>query len=182
MVWQRDGGQCTFVSDRGHRCEARTRLEIDHIDPVARGGQSTPSRLRLRCRAHNQFTAERTFGPDFMRHKREEAQRRSGKERQANRQGLAIEARELEAAQAADDEREAALAQERERAGQLQARRQEVIPWLRQLHFRADEAQRAVMRCELDADAPLEAWVRAALVQLAPPSAHRGQGITRGAA
>ena len=25
-VWERDGGQCTFVSENGHRCEARTRL------------------------------------------------------------------------------------------------------------------------------------------------------------
>jgi hypothetical protein len=25
-IWQRDGGQCTFVSASGHRCEARTRL------------------------------------------------------------------------------------------------------------------------------------------------------------
>jgi hypothetical protein len=26
--------------------------------------------IQLRCRAHNQFTAERTFGAEFMRHKR----------------------------------------------------------------------------------------------------------------
>ena len=38
---QRDGGQCTFVSAAGHRCEARTRLEFDHVEPVARGGRAT---------------------------------------------------------------------------------------------------------------------------------------------
>ena len=38
-VWQRDGGQCTYVSIAGHRCEARTRLEFDHVEPVARGGR-----------------------------------------------------------------------------------------------------------------------------------------------
>jgi hypothetical protein len=73
----------------------------------------------------------------------------------------------------AQQQHDAAFAQERERAARLQARRAEVIPWLRQLHFRPDEAQRAVMRCELDVDAPLETWVRAALVQLAPPSARK---------
>jgi 5-methylcytosine-specific restriction endonuclease McrA len=70
-VWQRDGGQCTFVSESGRRCEARTRLEFDHIDPVARGGQTTADRMRLRCRAHNQYDAECTYGAGFMREKRE---------------------------------------------------------------------------------------------------------------
>ena len=31
------------------------------------------SGIRLRCRAHNQYTAERTFGAEFMRHKRLDA-------------------------------------------------------------------------------------------------------------
>ena len=70
-VWERDGGQCTFVSESGCRCPARTLLEFDHIDEVARGGQATVARMRLRCRAHNQYGAERTFGVEFMRHKRE---------------------------------------------------------------------------------------------------------------
>jgi len=38
-VWERDRGQCTFVSAAGHRCESRRFLEFDHIDPVARGGR-----------------------------------------------------------------------------------------------------------------------------------------------
>jgi 5-methylcytosine-specific restriction endonuclease McrA len=75
-VWQRDGGQCTFVSDKGHRCEARERLEFDHVDPVARGGRSTVKGMRLRCRAHNQYEAERTFGAGFMQRKRDEARAR----------------------------------------------------------------------------------------------------------
>jgi hypothetical protein len=29
--------------------------------------------IRLRCRAHNQYEAERVFGRDFMRQKRQEA-------------------------------------------------------------------------------------------------------------
>jgi len=75
-VWERDGGRCAFVSESGHRCEARSRLEYDHIVEVARGGLATAKNLRLRCRAHNQYEAERTFGAEFMRSKREEARGR----------------------------------------------------------------------------------------------------------
>jgi len=75
-VWERDGGQCTFVGDSGRRCEERGFLEFDHMDPVARGGQATAERTRLRCHAHNQLEAERVFGAEFMRHKREEARQR----------------------------------------------------------------------------------------------------------
>ena len=72
-VWQRDGGQCTFVSETGRRCDARGDVEFDHVKEFARGGETTVDGLRLRCRGHNQFTAERTFGAGFMRHKREAA-------------------------------------------------------------------------------------------------------------
>ena len=72
-VWERDQGQCTFVSAAGHRCESRRFLEFDHIDPVARGGRATVEGMRLRCRVHNQYEAERTFGTGFMSSKRNEA-------------------------------------------------------------------------------------------------------------
>jgi len=70
-VRARDGDRCTFVGDSGKRCGARKLLQFDHVDPVGRGGQATVENIRLRCRAHNQFEAERTYGADFMRHKRE---------------------------------------------------------------------------------------------------------------
>ena len=73
-VWQRDGGQCTFVGANGHRCPARTFLEFDHVEAFARGGEATVEGMRLLCRAHNQYAAERTFGEGFMRQKRERAQ------------------------------------------------------------------------------------------------------------
>jgi len=69
-VRSRDKSRCTFVSNDGHRCESRTRLEYDHERPVARGGTSTVANLRLRCRAHNQLEAERVFGAGFMEQKR----------------------------------------------------------------------------------------------------------------
>jgi 5-methylcytosine-specific restriction endonuclease McrA len=82
-VWERDRGQCTFVSEAGKRCPARTLLEFDHIDPVARGGQATREGMRLRCRAHHQYEAERTFGAGFMSDKRQGAQRAAAARRAA---------------------------------------------------------------------------------------------------
>ncbi len=145
-VWQRDGGQCTFVSDTGRRCPARTRLEFDHIDPVARGGEASVAGVRLHCRAHNQYAAECTFGTEFMRHKR----------------WAAAEAR------AAAKLRAAAKARERAAAAE-QARERDVVPWLRALGFRADEARRAAARCEDIPNAPLEERVRLALSYWRPP-------------
>jgi 5-methylcytosine-specific restriction endonuclease McrA len=74
-VRERDGDQCAFVSESGQRCSSRTRLEFDHIEPVSRGGDSTVENLRLVCRAHNQYAAERAFGAEFMEQKRTEARR-----------------------------------------------------------------------------------------------------------
>jgi hypothetical protein len=128
-VWARDRGQCTFTADDGHRCLANTRIEYDHIVPVARGGKAPAENIRLRCRAHNQFAGEQVFGTEFMRRKREEAQR---------------------------------------------AKERDVVPWLRQLGFRVDEAKRAAGHCESIPDAPLEERLKAALRILAP---HRGGRI-----
>ena len=74
-VWDRDQSQCTFVGETGRRCSARSLLEFDHIDEVARGGEATTDRMRLRCRGHSQFTAELRFGSEFMAQKREDAKR-----------------------------------------------------------------------------------------------------------
>jgi hypothetical protein len=71
VVWKRDQGRCTFVAESARRCECRSNLEYDHIQPVARGGEATIGNIRLRCRAHNQLEAERAFGSEFMKHKRE---------------------------------------------------------------------------------------------------------------
>ncbi len=40
-----------FLSHHGTRCEERTRLEIDHIEPFAKGGGTTVDNLRCLCRA-----------------------------------------------------------------------------------------------------------------------------------
>jgi hypothetical protein len=72
-VWERDGGRCTFVSPRGHRCTARHLLQFDHVVPVVRGGTATVQGLRLLCRAHNQYEADRVLGAGFMNRRRPEA-------------------------------------------------------------------------------------------------------------
>ncbi len=69
-VYKRDEGQCVFADKQGRRCGSTRRLEFDHILPVARGGKSRVDNLRLLCRAHNQYEAERAFGRDFMKQAR----------------------------------------------------------------------------------------------------------------
>lgn len=136
-VWERDGGRCTFVSEAGRRCPARTRLEFDHIQEVARGGEATVAGIRLRCRAHNQYQAEQAFGTEFMRHKRQEAKRRAT-ETQTRRAAVVTPGPE-----------------------------RDVAPWLRHLGFRADEVRRAAALCEAIPEASLEERVRLALSSLA---------------
>jgi len=92
-VWERDGRQCTFVGAGGHRCTSRTLLELDHIRPVPQGGAATVDNLRLRCRAHNQYEAERIFGAGFMSQKRDEARARRGQSsKERGRSGRSIQA------------------------------------------------------------------------------------------
>jgi len=83
-VHERDGDRCTFVSASGHRCEERAQLEYDHVIEVARGGTATVDNIRLRCRAHNQFTAGQTFGSKFMAQMRTEAVEKRLRQRQAS--------------------------------------------------------------------------------------------------
>jgi len=61
-VWQRDDGQCAFVSPDGVRCRERTFLEFHHVPAYARGGPATVENISLRCRRHNQYEAELFFG------------------------------------------------------------------------------------------------------------------------
>jgi hypothetical protein len=72
---QRDGIQCAFVSDDGHRCEARAFLEFDHVTPVGRGGGPESSNIRVLCRAHNRLAAERAYGRNHVDAVIAEAQR-----------------------------------------------------------------------------------------------------------
>ncbi|MGC3996861.1 MAG: HNH endonuclease [Anaeromyxobacter sp.] len=65
-VWARDGGCCSYVSPDGRRCCSRWQLELDHIDPEAKGGPPTAANLRLRCRGHNLWAAVQAYGREKM--------------------------------------------------------------------------------------------------------------------
>jgi 5-methylcytosine-specific restriction endonuclease McrA len=154
-VWERDHGRCTFVSEHGKRCEALKRLEFDHIDPVARGGQATVDSIRLRCRAHNQYTAECTFGARFMEKKREAARCRAA-EAKTEASARAKARAEAQAEARARDEDEG-----------------DVIPWLRALGYSLERARHGRELCAHIPDAPLEERVKAALCGLAPTGVRR---------
>lgn len=72
-VWERDGFQCTFVDEDGHRCSEVRHMTIEHRDPFARGGPPTVENLCLLCRAHNLHRARAIFGDAHVERKLAEA-------------------------------------------------------------------------------------------------------------
>lgn len=76
-VFARDGERCTHVDEHGDRCPSRTRLEIDHVVPRARGGSDEATNLRVACRAHNRLHAEQCFGRRHVEQRIHLRQRRS---------------------------------------------------------------------------------------------------------
>lgn len=65
-VYERDGGSCSYVDERGRRCGSRDRLTFDHKHGFARTGIHSVEGLRLVCAAHNQYEAEKMYGREFM--------------------------------------------------------------------------------------------------------------------
>jgi hypothetical protein len=65
-VSKRDGERCAFVSATGRRCGSRDFLEFHHRRPWARHRSHAIDGITLRCRAHNQYQAERDFGVTQM--------------------------------------------------------------------------------------------------------------------
>lgn len=59
MIWKRDGGQCK-------QCGSKHALQVDHIEPKAKGGTDEPSNLRLLCRNCNQRAAIKWYGLEKM--------------------------------------------------------------------------------------------------------------------
>ena len=142
QVWERDGSQCTFTSEAGVRCPETRGLECDHIEPVARGGDSRASNLRLRCRAHNQLEAERSFGKPFMQNKREQAKAEAAKRRA-----------EKEAKKAAKE----ALDND------------ELMPALRSLGYCKEQARFALKECGPAEGQSAEARIKRCLSVMLPP-------------
>lgn len=160
-VWERDGGRCAFVSADGHRCESRDRLELDHVVPVAQGGQPTVENLRLLCQAHNRHAAERAFGRDAVRARIETARSR----RAAERMRKEADRRRTEA-------RRAAMARQDEELGTA----------LRNLGYRGEDLRRALALCADREDAPPEARLRHALGCMAPRARRESAGGSGAAA
>lgn len=75
-VFARDGARCTFRAADGHRCTATRLLELHHIVPFAKGGETTVENLCVRCRAHNRYDAESDFGKGFIEARIHAAQRK----------------------------------------------------------------------------------------------------------
>jgi hypothetical protein len=65
-VYQRDGGQCSFVGVDGRRCSARNQLEFHHCLPFGRGGDHDADNISLTCRQHNALFARRDYGDSFI--------------------------------------------------------------------------------------------------------------------
>jgi len=97
--------------------------------------------LRLRCRAHNQYEAERIFGSEFMTKKREEAR------------------------QAADRRREEADARARStvESAKMEEQIRDVLSALRGLGLRGEQARRAAAHARTLEHATLADRIRAAL-------------------
>ncbi len=64
QVWRRDNAACIS-------CGSTYALEFDHIQPIAKGGDSAVTNLRLLCRSCNQRAAIEQFGLDTIeKHKK----------------------------------------------------------------------------------------------------------------
>jgi hypothetical protein len=152
-VCERDQGRCTFVSETGKRCEARDHLELDHVDPVARGGRATVDNLRLRCRGHNQLEAERMFGAGFMNVKREAARLGGATRRGRTEQEPATASTGSQTVSPIIDETD-----DTEREIEL-----DLISGLRHLGYRADQLRSAAELCRTLRGTSLEDRFKAVL-------------------
>ncbi len=76
----RDTLRCSFVGPDGRRCSETAYLEFDHVKGFARTGQHCVDELRVYCKAHNLLAAEKLYGRDFMKRRRETARLRTAEQ------------------------------------------------------------------------------------------------------
>ena len=81
VVFERDGGQCTFRDGQGRRCSARKFVTLEHRHPYSVGGPPTVENICLLCRAHNVDAARKVFGEAFIAAK---SSRRAGRRASAS--------------------------------------------------------------------------------------------------
>ncbi|MBC7370586.1 MAG: HNH endonuclease [Bdellovibrionaceae bacterium] len=54
------GHCCEHIEESSEvRCDSRFQLQVDHVLPIARGGDSGPENLRILCGVHNRLVAQR---------------------------------------------------------------------------------------------------------------------------
>ena len=168
QVFERDGLRCSYVSPEGRRCDARAFLELDHVEPRAHAGADDATNLRVRCRAHNQFAAERVFGREHMEHCRHFVRTKCSGEPSADGHGVEGWPREnklgYEAAPSA--------VQVKAQQGKSTSTVRRVCSALKRMGFRDGEAQKAVARVvslhQNVEDLPVEQALREALFAATP--------------
>lgn len=60
-VTLRDGHRCTFVDQKGRRCDERRWIDTHHIKPVSRGGTNDLGNLATLCSAHHDLVHQLSF-------------------------------------------------------------------------------------------------------------------------
>jgi len=77
-VYERDGGQCRYVDEKGRRCTARDGLQYHHRHPFGHGGDHSVEGVSLLCRVHNLYLAEVDYGREaVVRRRRSKTESRS---------------------------------------------------------------------------------------------------------
>lgn len=153
-VAERDGNCCAFVGADGHRCGETRGLQFDHIVPIALGGATSASNLRMLCAAHNRFEADRLLGKDNVA---------AIRERRGRAAALAAEAKA----------REAKRQEEREEAPVPPTPLQDTIAALAALGFRIADARWAANQTESPNDEPIGERVKRAIRLLSGPIMER---------
>jgi hypothetical protein len=74
----RDGDRCQFPLDAGGACGSTDRVQLDHVLPLALGGQTAAANLRCACARHNRRAAELALGPAVAESRRRWGPRRRG--------------------------------------------------------------------------------------------------------
>ena len=57
-IYSQAQGCCQYQSPDGNRCGSQFQVQIDHITPVAWGGETLLENMRLLCRTHNLLAAQ----------------------------------------------------------------------------------------------------------------------------
>jgi hypothetical protein len=65
-VWERDRGCCAWPLEGGGVCGSMRKVELDHVDGWALGGETTVEKCRLLCRVHQLEHARRLYGSRIM--------------------------------------------------------------------------------------------------------------------